>query len=126
MKIKIYYRTGDSFSTEEKERVLDGEWRDETVAADNLSRIKEHYEYYKLCNGRSFLTRKRAQDARKPFEKADWMVDTTGKTDSDYLKQHCLMLKLDDGKEYQVGAFWCGYFEQLYGAEIVYGERMYM
>jgi hypothetical protein len=30
-----------------------------------------------------------------------------------------LNLVTDDGKALKIGAFWCGYFEKLYGAEIL-------
>lgn len=37
---------------------------------------------------------------------------------NDYFAQECIILKTDDGKNYQLSAFWCGYFEHLYSAEI--------
>ena len=39
-----------------------------------------------------------------------------------HFAEHCLKLKADNGNEMQISAFWCGYFEKLYSAEIVVGE----
>jgi hypothetical protein len=36
----------------------------------------------------------------------------------EYYATNCLKLKADNGNSMQLSAFWCGYFETLYGAEI--------
>lgn len=43
-------------------------------------------------------------------------------TMSQYYAEHTLKLKMDNDKDIQMRAFWCGYFEGLYEAEIVAEE----
>ena len=40
-----------------------------------------------------------------------------------HIIEYCMRLKADNGKYLQEGNFWCGYFETLYGAEIVSEDK---
>jgi hypothetical protein len=119
-KIKYYYETCNSFGRQDDEGYLDLEWRDKSVAQDNLNRIREHYEYYRAIDSKSYFSRpEKEQAAKKAIEKAegkDWLVPT----EKDYdFSHHQIVLYTDDGKPWQFWAPWCGYFESLYSAEIV-------
>jgi len=107
-KIKYFYRTGDSFTTVEREELLEFSWTDLTVAKEALKRIKEHYEWYKSINRNYFN-----EDVK---ERPKWhKVTSHYKGDEKYL----INLPLDNGKEIQMTCPWVGYFEALYGAEII-------
>jgi hypothetical protein len=99
-KIEIYYSTGDSFHTEDRQDLLDGTWKDLEIAKENLSRIKEHYLWYSSIHNYPYK-----QNVKKP----EWHKG----------KEYSITLKTDDNKDYSYGAFWCGYFETLYDASIV-------
>lgn len=101
--IKISYRTGDSFRSEDCERELEGTWKDLNIVAENLQRIKDHYDWYEEEHD-SYL-----RNAKKKFTKPSYTSD-------EY--DAALNLKLDDGTEYQIYAYWCGYFETLYSASV--------
>lgn len=105
-RIKISYQTGDSFSTEDREDYIEGEWNDLKILEENLDRIEQHYLWYKWEND-SYLKRYHPNEKK---EKPSFVSD-----EFDF----CFNLKLDDGTEYQYSAFWCGYFERLYNASII-------
>jgi len=100
-KILIFYRTGSSDHTYDDEGYLDGTWKNIEIIKENLQRIKEHYLWYESI----YITGSRHN---KKIEKPHWY---TNKYDGS------IKLKLDDGTEYEMSAFWCGYFETLYGAK---------
>lgn len=99
--IKAYYRTGDSFRTEDTDCTLEMEWTDLSKAKAALKRIKEHYSWYE------------SQHSWRQDEKKEKPAFADEKYD------FCLKVELDNGNEVQFGAPWCGYFEHLYSAEIV-------
>lgn len=101
-KIMISFQTGDSFNSEDREELLELEWNDLSIAKQNLQRIKEHYEYFTD----SFVPRK---DRLRP----DWILSY------DEMAEYSIELLSDDGKIWKIGVYWVGYFEQLYGAEII-------
>jgi len=141
-RIKISYRTGDSFHNEDTERTLELTWNNLDIAKENLQRIKEHYEMYKGCNNHySKPTREQWYEQNKNKVwfvnkpklyciSSDCAIDDNEKTKKavgkgnweyrpdSYFAEQCLYLKADNGNEMQLSAFWCGYFESLYGAEI--------
>ena len=100
--IRIRYWTGDSFSTEDRETSLDGTWKNVDVIKENVRRIREHYEWYQSLNNYHRSTGK--------LTKPSWF---TAKS------EHSINLKLDVGTEYYASPFWCGYFEGLYGIDVV-------
>lgn len=106
-RIQIHYLTGDSFKTEEKEVFLDGTWEDEAILRRNIERIKEHNDWYTYSNknvGR-YYTRPRVVVVEPDWHK--------GKPETSVL------FSTDDLVPYWQSAFWCGYFETLYGAKAV-------
>lgn len=139
-KIKIDYSTGNSFGSEDVIGYIDLEWWDLNVAKENLQRIKEHYSQYEAIN--SYFDRRTSEEIYNENMDKNWFVykprlvsklngcvidekekNKIGEENceyipDDYFAQHCIILKTDDGKNYQLSAFWCGYFEHLYSAEI--------
>lgn len=110
-KIKYFYHTGDSFHTEDCEDILESSWENLEVAKEALKRIKEHYTWYELiCDWERYSHIHKKSDKPKPPKW--WDVK------SPYDAHYCLNLPLDNGKEFQFSAPWCGYFEGLYGAQI--------
>jgi len=118
-KIKISYKTGDSFNDYEREDNLELDWDDLSIAKANLQRINEHYQQYKSLNGYSTKSKSREQ-IFKDNRKKDWFVgfERNGRTD-DYMAEHCIILKTDGDADLQLSCFWCGYFESLRSAEII-------
>jgi hypothetical protein len=112
-KIKYSYRTGDSFNTYDREEFLEIEWKDLNVAKEALKRIKEHYKWYKSV-----------EDGRRYRDEPEVKQPVWWKVKNEHIStQHNLInLPLDNGKEIQMWCPWCGYFETLYGAEIVSGD----
>ena len=108
-RIKIHYETGDSFGSKNTESYLELEWNNLDVAKENLKRIEEHYSFYKKLE-RLYSSQKKDKEVKKEMSKQRWAV----------LKypEYCILLLADNGKEMQMSAFWCGYFERLYYAEI--------
>ena len=109
-RIRLHYETGDSFQTHEEDAYLESVWEDVEVVKENLRRIEEHYAYASQSDCRRGETYESAKGAA-------WMIDPAAgdnaRQPADYITRAALMLRLDDGTEYQVGAFWCGYFERL-------------
>ena len=106
-KIKYNYQTGDSFSNSDCEDVLEFEWKDLDIAKECLKRIKEHYEWYTSIEGYQ----------KNKVAKPKWHNVTGGDTLSG--EHHLINIPMDNGNEVQFWAPWCGYFETLYGAEII-------
>jgi len=118
-KVKITYDTGDSFHTEEGiETELEETYTTLKRAEENLNRIKEHYEFYDTLDdynrGWYFNDAKKKAAMEKIIEDA--------KSKPWYVKNHpeySLKLLLNNGRIWQISAFWCGHFERLVSAEIV-------
>jgi len=104
-KIKYVYDTGDSFSNWTEEGVLEFEWANLDMAKECLQRIKEHYRWYK-----SF------EDHRMYREKKPWWHNVKGNLPSD--DHYLLNVRMDNEKDVQFSAPWCGYFENLKSVEI--------
>lgn len=121
-KIKYCYNTGDSFHTEfNLESTLELEWSNLEVAQQNLQRIKEHYTWYKLLNKgyyRGIDHDKNCKEATKIALTKDWIckkqIKGVWKVEYDF----SIILKTDDGKDWQFCAPWCGYFESLNWIEV--------
>ena len=115
--IDAQYQTGNSFGNEDaSDRVAECDGLE--TAKENLRRIQEHYHWYK--DQRDSTKQRRREygfDKSLPVPKPEWLENT------EYDFQ--LRLKTDDGETYIICAPWCGYFESLYGANIVtIGEGM--
>lgn len=108
-KINVHYQTGNSFGTSEIREFLDYEWENLDIAKECLRRIKDHYAWYESVEN----------PRRDKVEKPTWH----NIKDDDMGFTHCMInLPLDNGKEVQFWCMWCGYFEQLFGAEIIPDE----
>lgn len=102
-KIRITYNTGDSFHTETREEEVEGVWEDIHVVAENLERIKQHWQYYVQEETLYF-----GNKIKKPsFVEKDKEYGVI-----------TLYFKTDEGKEYKYLPFWIGYFEKLQKAEV--------
>lgn len=111
-KIKYHYQTGNSFGSEEREDILEYEWKDLDVAKECLKRIKEHYRWYQSHENRySFRNEEVVKPAWHNIDMGKRMI----KSDEHYL----MNMPMDNGNEIQFWPPWCGYFEHLYGAEII-------
>ncbi len=117
-KIKISYATGDSNGSEDTFDHLELAWEDLEVAKANLKRIQEHYKCYRLYEyynsyRKSYLESEEINLFESRKEK-DWFA----KELDDFNQRFSIVLKTDEGKDWQFGAFWCGYFERLNSIEI--------
>jgi hypothetical protein len=137
-KIKIEYSTGNSLETYDSTDYLEFTFNDINNAKENLNRIKEHYEMYKSIEYDSKTNKYELFNKNKNKE---WFVNVPklfcisknvaiSESDKkklngdweerpdDYYAQYCLNFKMDNGNNVRINAFWCGYFETLYSAEI--------
>jgi len=106
--IKYRYRTGNSFHKEDCEDILEFEWDREELAVKALKRIQEHYRWYESIE-------KFYMDA---LPEPKWHKKKVVDND-EYINSQCILLEMDNGEEVMFYCPWCGYFETLYGAEIV-------
>ncbi len=111
--IKVDYRTGDSFHTEENSDELGICWESKDLAKQALKDIKEHYDTWEVC-GYSVSV----DDKYKESKKHPWHYEYKEFNQKD-MSGYSLSLEGDDGERHQVSCFWVGYFEHLLGAEIV-------
>lgn len=122
--ILLKYSTGDTFNTYDTEDTLELSWGNLDIAKDNLKRIQEHYKVYKLYSEVSgWRSKYLEKDEVELFESRktkDWFV-----TDKDhYTEQYGIKLKADNGNDWQINAFWCGYFEHLESVEIIMDKNV--
>ena len=139
-KIKIEFQTGDSFSNSDETDYLDLSWDNLDIAKANLQSIKEHYDMYTAINSygrnpsRESLYEKNKDkswfvnnpilycisqnNAISEDSKSRYKEENLEYRPDDYYAQNCIIIKTDKNKDFQMSAFWCGYFESLYSAEI--------
>lgn len=103
--ILIKYQTGNSFGCEYTEDEVGYSWTDLNKAKGALCRIRDHYKAYQE-------DRQSYRKDKKEYSSQPWF------TDESYW-QHSLFVEKDDGSPQQISAFWVGYFERLYSAEII-------
>jgi hypothetical protein len=109
--IEYSYQTGDSFHTEDRRDTLEYEWHDYDIAKEALTRINEHYKWYE-GKERSYAPKvKKPKWHKINTESMKWFHEDS--------MHNLINLRMDDGQEVQFWPPWCGYFESLYGAEIV-------
>lgn len=96
----IYYSTGDSNGSHDEESQLEGTWENPEIIKLNIERIKEHYKWYKAEN----------ENFGAKVKEPEWHVG---------MSEFSVELLLDDNTKYKQSAFWCGYFERLYGIKAV-------
>ncbi len=102
-KINISYQTGSSFHTEDREELIEYEWKNIDKAKECIQRIKNHYEFYEKHNLK--------------YKKPEVEFPIGVIWDEEY-KQISLELIDDNGNSFRYSNFWTGYFETLYKAEI--------
>ncbi len=112
-RIKISYETGDSFGSNDETDYLDLEWTKLDVAKENLKRIDEHYKMYTKMRG--WQPNENELDIVKKNKDKAWFVEA--------YPSGSIRFITDDGEDYQISCFWCGYFETLHGAEIKPDDR---
>jgi len=114
-RIKYSYRTGDSFGSEDRVDVLEFTWENLEVAKEVLKRIREHYKWHQ--------SKETYYGRHEEVEKPAWH-----NVNSEHVQlsgEHYLInVPMDNGNEVQFWPPWCGYFESLYGAEIVPDEEV--
>ena len=108
--IEIHYKTGESFGSHEETAEVGCVWEDKAQAQLALSYIKDHYEHYKQVS--DWSAKVNEKDMNKIVSKKPWVTEKI-----DYW-QYGLTLPCGYTKQ-RVSAFWCGYFETLYGAKII-------
>lgn len=108
-KIKYHYQTGDSFGSEDRMEYLEYEWKDVDKAKAALKRIREHYDWY--CS--------KEDSWRDEIPRPKWWKCNSTK----YMDHHYINLEMDNGEEIQFWCPWCGYFERLYGAEVMSNDN---
>lgn len=122
-KIKIFYSTGNSFGSEDVTDELELTWENLDVAKANIKRIQEHYICYNVdssSGGKKSHEYNNLSPEHKHMydmrEHQDWYY----KGDRSYDNYHySIILKADNGNDYQISTFWVGYFETLYEVEII-------
>lgn len=100
--IKVDYETGDSLSNLDEHDILEMRWESLESAKAALKRIEEHWRWYDSTE--------KIHINKKEVPEPEWHRGLRSKS--------TIKFKLDNGKEVQFYAPWCGYFERLYSAEI--------
>ena len=101
--IKVYYQTGDSFGKNDTDQLLEIVWTDLSKAKTALKRIKEHYRWYESLHGYNY--------------KQEMVPEPEWHKGMEY--EFSVKVLLDNDEAVRFSAFWCGYFERLYSAEII-------
>lgn len=110
-RLKINYDTGDSFgSYPGQEETLELVNSSLEVAKRNAERIQAHARMYEALNGYRMK-----EKTLKDFQNEDWFVKNTDASSP----QYSVILKTDEGKDLQIWASWCGYFETFNFVEVV-------
>jgi hypothetical protein len=104
--IKYSYQTGNSFSSQDLEETMEYEWTNYDRVREAVDRMREHYKYYQGNNNPAY----------KKIKKPKWLKSTSEWDNQGF---YSINLRLDDGKEFQYPPPWIGYFERLYGLEII-------
>ena len=120
-RILCTYETGNSFNKEQDTDYIPITWEKIEVARDSLRRVAEHYRAFRAIHTRSYC---RSQEEKAEQDKAlkeastkEWYVDVYGEIGGS------IIIKTDNGKDYQFWPPWIGYFERLFTAEIVSDHR---
>lgn len=121
--ISIRYQTGNSFGTEDEVHELDKTWDNIHVVRENLCRIRDHYNFINRMNEVNFGYYGKPEDNKERIAELNkvknepWFI--IGKRYGCDNWSSDLLIKNDDGSEEKLYAFWTGYFERLYGADII-------
>ena len=113
-KIRIQYRTGNSFGSSEEEDYIedDLEWENIDIVSQNVTAIREHDE---MVSEIGYLIRRRSdtiKDIESKYKDKTWYVKPVA------LGYYPIKILLDNGNFMQMCPFWHGYFEQLLGVNV--------
>ena len=103
--IRVNFRTGDSFGSCETSDIIGFTWKNIDAAIESLKRIREHGDW-------SVYDKDIDSVKDKP-----WFVK--GKTFSMFAAEGSLYVVDDEMKPVKICAFWSGYFEKFYSAQII-------
>jgi len=106
--IKVDYETGDSFHYKDTSDIVGCCWKSKELARKALQSIKEHYRVFDEYRASHEEMYNKAQEY-------DWCIKERWSGEA----RHGLMVEIDDGSMTRISCFWEGYFETLYGAEII-------
>jgi hypothetical protein len=119
--IEYCWDTGDSNGSKNGLlSILEGTYKNIEIAKENIKRIAEHYEYYRLMNDtwaiRCYKGKEKAQKEKERNKKLE-----EAKSKPWYNEKYDFVLKLlaDNGKEYEISAPWCGYFDRLNSVRVI-------
>ena len=147
-KIIISYQTGDSFQSSDEKEPLDLEWSKEEVALRNLKALEQHDKMVSEINKTYGLTIEGQHNILSKYSNEPWFVGESKEffrvkngnwccIDPSELEKisnikgvelkemytdftcHMIALETDNGNYMRHSAFWQGYFEEFYGADIV-------
>lgn len=71
--IKAFYKTGDSFGSQDTDTIVEISWDNLDIAKANLKRIQEHYEQYQKLESWRF-SKEDGETILKNNETKDWFV----------------------------------------------------
>lgn len=111
--IMITYDTGDSFhQVHGEEHTLPMSWSSLEKAKQALQDIQAHYHFYMILHKEWNVDKKDKEKATKFAQSRPWH---SGK-----YAEYNILLENDEGNRVSVGTgAWCGYFENLVGADII-------
>lgn len=119
--ITVIYDTGDTFRREnDVEHTLNITWNNLDKAKQALQDIQEHYRCYTVEKKEWNADKKNIKKARDKAMKSPWCSHVTNdkSPERDYW-QFSILLENDNGERIDEHVCWCGYFENLVGADIV-------
>jgi hypothetical protein len=103
--IIIRYATGDSFGRQDTTDKVDVPMPTLEIAKENLKRIREHHKAISLRDENNWQYKKR----NMPIDWPPFVLDNG---------ERILLLTVDN-KEVEYYPFWTGYFDSLYGGDVV-------
>lgn len=118
--IKADYITGNSYSQETiKDYQIELTWDNLDIAKENLQRIKEHHKFYRRLHNWDTRSETKDKILLSAIDKP-WFADNGVKDKYGYMDiyEYVVILKTDEGEDYQYHVPWNGYFESLQRARI--------
>ena len=111
--IKVKYKTGSSFHSEDIESDVGLVWESKELARKALASIKEQWELYETT---SYTYSQKNSTAKSK----EWCTNLS----EEYLDweegwQCCVACEMDNGDYRNLSTSWNGYFETLYSAEVI-------
>jgi hypothetical protein len=137
-KIKITYRTGNSFGSHTETEYLGLSWKNLDIAKENLQFINEHHNlnnlsgkklekaillnknkpWFVLNENIYYKDKKITKKQEEELKLIDNNLDNFKYKINSYDYEYCIKLKADNGNFMQMSCFWVGYFESILSAKI--------